>query len=79
MIGLIVHFLWLQDTTVLHAVSIATALLAGCSPVTGDYESSLILPPLSSILLQCSGRRLRGLSVPPFCDWVTVVNPSNRP
>src|SRR5882672_8726194 len=46
-----VHPVQVQDTTVLHAVSIATALLAGCSPVTGDYESSLSLAALLPILL----------------------------
>jgi len=40
MIGLSVHPVQVQDTRVLHAVSIATALLVGCLSAKGDYESS---------------------------------------
>src|SRR5882672_11283119 len=51
MTGVSVHPVQVQDTRVLHAVSIATALLAGCSSVTGDYESSISLAALLPILL----------------------------
>ena len=40
MIGLSVHPVQVQDTRVLRAVSIATALRAGCLSATVDYESS---------------------------------------
>ena len=39
MIGLSVHPVQVQDTRVLRAVSIATALRAGCLSATVDYES----------------------------------------
>ncbi len=41
MIGLSVHPVQVQDTRVLHAVSIATALLGGCLSATVDYEPQM--------------------------------------
>src|SRR6266850_5452367 len=74
MTGVSVHPVQVQDTRVLHAVSIATALLAGCSSVTGDYESSISLAALVPILLPMQRSEVTRTLCAAFCDWVTVVD-----